>query len=201
MKTISITGSLRADLGKTGAKEARKTDLVPCVMYGAGTQVHFTMDKKSFDKIIYTADVYNVLITVDGTEYSTFLKESQFHPVTDLPVHADFLILEKGKVVSVALPVTLEGTSVGVKNGGKLRTPMRKVHVSGLLESIPENVSIDISEMKIGQSIKVGTMAVEGLTFLDPESNVIVAVKTARGAVADDEEAEATEEAPAEAEA
>ena len=90
MKTISITGSLRADLGKIGAKEARKSDLVPCVMYGAGKQVHFTMAKKSFDKIIYTGDVYNVLITVDGTEYSTFLKDSQFHPVTDAAVHADF---------------------------------------------------------------------------------------------------------------
>lgn len=199
MKTISITGSLRADLGKTGAKEARKNDLVPCVMYGAEKQVHFTIAKKSFDKIIYTGDVYNVLITVDGTEYSTFLKASQFHPVTDLPIHADFLILEKGKEVSVSLPIGLTGASIGVKNGGKLRTPMRKVKVSGLLENIPENVEIDITNLKIGMSVKVGTMEVEGLTFLDPKTNVIVAVKTARGAVADEEEEDA--EAPAEAEA
>ncbi|MGB0805618.1 MAG: 50S ribosomal protein L25 [Salibacteraceae bacterium] len=201
MKTISITGSLRADLGKTGAKEARKNDLVPCVMYGAGKQVHFTMEKKSFDKIIYTGDVYNVLITVDGTEYSTFLKDSQFHPVTDAPIHADFLILEEDKEVSVSLPVALTGASIGVKNGGKLRTPMRKVKVSGLLANIPENVTIDITSLRIGTAIKVGSMEVEGLTFLDPDSNVIVAVKTARGAIEEDVEEEGAEEAEAPAEA
>ena len=197
MKTISITGSLRADLGKTGAKEARQNDLVPCVMYGAGKSVNFTLDKKSFDKIIYTGDVYNVLITVDGTEYSTFLKDSQFHPVNDQAVHADFLILEEGKEVSVALPIALTGASIGVKNGGKLRTPMRKVKISGLLANIPENVSIEISKLKIGEAIKVGEMEVEGLTFLDPASNVIVAVKNARGAVVDNAEEEGEAEAEA----
>ena len=200
MKTISINGSLRTDLGKTGAKEARKNELVPCVMYGADKQLHISIDRKSFDKIIYTANVYNVLITVDGTEYSTFLKESQFHPVTDAPMHADFIILEESKEVSVSLPVVLTGASIGVKNGGKLRTPMRKVKVSGLLANIPDTVEIEISKLRIGQSIKVGAMAIEGLQFLDPASNVIVAVKTARGAVDGDEE-EGEEEAAAEAEA
>lgn len=200
MKTISITGALRAELGKTGAKEARKNELVPCVMYGANKSVNFTIDRKSFEKIIYTEHVYNVLISVDGTEYSTTLKESQFHPVTDAPIHADFVILEEGKEVFVSLPVALSGTSVGVKNGGKLRTPSRKLKVSGLLQNIPETIEIEISALKIGQSVKVGSMNVEGLTFLDPESNVIVAVKRARGAVLDDEEGEAEAET-AEAEA
>lgn len=200
MKTISITGALRAELGKTGAREARKNELVPCVMYGGNKSVNFTIDRKSFEKIIYTEHVYNVLITVDGTEYSTTLKESQFHPVTDAPIHADFVILEEGKEVFVSLPVALSGTSVGVKNGGKLRTPSRKLKVSGLLQNIPETIEIEISALKIGQSVKVGSMNVEGLTFLDPESNVIVAVKRARGAVLDDEEGEAEAET-AEAEA
>ncbi len=202
MKTISITGALRAGLGKTGAKEARKNELVPCVMYGGGKSVNFTIDRKSFDKIIYTEHVYNVLITVDGTEYSTTLKEAQFHPLTDAPVHADFIILEEGKEVFVSLPVALTGASIGVKNGGKLRTPLRKLKVSGLLQNIPETVEIEISKLRIGQSIKVGTMEVEGLNFLDPASNVIVAVKRARGSVdeAEEEEGEAAaEEATAEA--
>lgn len=202
MKTISITGALRAELGKTGTKEARKNDLVPCVMYGAGQLVNFTLERKSFEKIIYTENVYNVLITIDGKEYSTFLKDSQFHPVTDAPLHADFVILDETKEVAVSLPVTLTGVSVGVKNGGKLRTPLRKLKVSGLLSNLPDVVTIDITSMKIGQSVKVGTMAEEGLKFLDPESNVIVAVKRARGAVLDDEEGEeAAEEESAEAEA
>jgi large subunit ribosomal protein L25 len=80
---------------------------------------------------------------------------------------------------------------------------MRKVKVKGLLASIPERVEIDITALRIGDSVKIGTMTVDGLEFLDPTSNVIVSVKTARGAVADDEEGEgeaaAETEAPAEA--
>lgn len=199
MKTISITGSARENLGKTGAKEARKNNLVPCVMYGAGKQVHFTMEQRSFDKIIYTGDVYNVLITVDGTEYSTLLKASQFHPVTDAAVHADFVILEEGSPVTVSLPISFIGASLGVKNGGKLQTPMRKVKVKGDMKNIPENVEVEITDLRIGDSIKVGTMSVEGIEFLDPTSNVIVAVKTSRGAIDEDEEGEEAAEGAEEA--
>lgn len=199
MKTISITGTVRENLGKTGAKEARKNELVPCVMYGAGKEVHITVPEKDFLKIIYTPEVYNVVISVDGTEYSTILKEAQFHPVNEKPLHCDFLILEEGVDVTVSMPITLTGASIGVKNGGKLRTPMRKLKLKGALANIPDSVEIDIEKLRIGQSIKVGTLSHEGIQFLDPASNVVVAVKTARGAVADEEEEEATEEAEAEA--
>jgi large subunit ribosomal protein L25 len=199
MKTISITGSVRENLGKTGAKEARKNELVPCVMYGGGKEIHITVSEKDFLKLVYTPEVYNVLISVDGTEYSTIIKEAQFHPVNDKPLHCDFLILEEGADVSVAMPITLVGSSIGVKNGGKLRTPMRKLKLKGALANIPDSVEINIEKLRIGQSIKVGALSVEGIEFLDPASNVVVAVKTARGAVQDDEEEE--EEAEAEAEA
>lgn len=188
MKTISITGSLRDNLGKTGAKEVRKNDLVPCVMYGGGNQIHFTLGKKDFNKIIYTPEVYNALITIDGTEYSTILKDAQFHPVTDAPVHADFLSLAEGEPVVVSMPVALTGASIGVKNGGKLSTPLRKLKLKGALANIPENIELDITDLRIGMSIKVGTLKVSGVEFLDPASNVVVAVKTARGALDEEEE-------------
>lgn len=200
MKTISITGSARENLGKKEAKEARRNDLVPCVMYGAGKQIHFTVSAKDFDKIVYTPEVFNVLITIDGTEYSTILKDAQFHPVTDKSVHADFLLLADGEAVSVSIPVALTGSSIGVKNGGKLSTPLRKLKVKGELANIPANVEIDITKLRIGMSIKVGTMNVNGLEFLDTASNVIVAVKTARGAVDEDEEEAEGEETEAAAE-
>jgi len=194
MKTISIAGSARESLGKKESKQARKEDLVPCVMYGGGKQIHFTISTSSFDKIIYTPEVFNVLISIDGTEYSTILKDSQFHPTTDKPVHADFLILVEGKPVTVSMPVVLTGASIGVKNGGRLRTPMRKLILKGELANIPDNVEIDITPLRIGQSIKVGTLAVNGIEFLDPASNVIVAVKTARGAAEEEEEEAAAAE-------
>jgi len=199
MKTISITGSARESLGKKEAKQARKNELVPCVMYGGGKQIHFTVSGSDFDKVIYTPDVFNVLITIDGTEYSTILKDSQFHPTTDKAVHADFLVLETGKPVIVSMPIVLTGASIGVKNGGRLRTPMRKLSLKGELADIPDNVEVDITDLRIGQSIKVSTLTVKGIEFLDPATNVIVAVKTARGAVDEEEEAAAEGEATAEA--
>ena len=203
MKTISISGSIRAELGTKEAKKVRSNDRVPCVMYGGEQPIHFDVDYKSFNKIIYTPEVYNVLITVDGNEYSTVLREVQFHPTTDRTTHADFQLLQEGKPVVVSLPIALTGASIGVKNGGKLRTPLRKLKVKGTLENIPENVQVDITKLRIGQSIKVGAMKVNGLEFLDPASNVIVAVKTARGAVDvdDEEEEEGAESAEATAEA
>jgi len=193
MKTISITGSTRESLGKKDAKHARKNELVPCVMYGGGKQIHFTVGASDFDKIIYTPEVYNVLITIDGTEYSTILKDSEFHPTTDKPVHADFLNLETGKSVTVSMPIRLTGSSIGVKNGGRLRTPMRKLTLKGELANIPSNVEVDITPLRIGMSVKVGTLSVKGVEFLDPASNVVVAIKTARGAVDEEEEAAAAE--------
>ena len=199
MKTISITGSARESLGKKEAKQVRKNELVPCVMYGGGKQIHFTLSASDFNKITYTPEVYNVLITVDGTEYSTIIKDAQFHPTTDKAVHGDFLVLEAGKPVTVAMPIVLTGTSLGVKNGGRLRTPMRKLSLKGELANIPDNVEVDVTDLRIGQSIKVSTLAIKGLELLDPASNVIVAVKTARGAVDEEEEAEAEGDATAEA--
>ena len=206
MKTISITGSARESLGKKEAKQARKNELVPCVMYGGGKQIHFTVSGSDFDKITYTPEVYNVLITIDGTEYSTIIKDAQFHPTTDKAVHGDFLNLEAGKPVTVSMPIVLTGASIGVKNGGRLQTPMRKLQLKGELANIPDNVEVDITDIRIGQSVKVGTLSIKGIEFLDSASNVIVAVKTARGATDEEEEAEAaegeaTEESTEEAEA
>lgn len=191
MKTISITGSARESLGSKEAKQARNNDLVPCVMYGSDKQIHFTVDSTAFNKIVYTPEVFNVLITIDGTEYSTILKAVQFHPTTDKTVHADFLLLEKGKKVTVKMPVNLTGSSKGVKNGGRLQTPLKKVKIKGALENIPDNVEVDITDLRIGQTIKVASLSVPGLEFLDPATNVIAAVKRSRGSVDDEEEEDA----------
>ncbi len=201
MKTISITGSARESLGSKDAKHARNNDLVPCVMYGSDKQIHFTVESAAFNKIVYTPEVYNVLITIDGTEYSTILKAVQFHPTSDKTVHADFLLLEKGKKVTVKMPVVLTGSSRGVKNGGRLQTPLKKVKIKGALEDIPDNVEVDITDLRIGQTIKVATLSMKGIEFLDPATNVIAAVKRSRGSIEDEEEEAAAAEAAAEAEA
>ena len=200
MKTVTLNGSLREKVGSKFAKVSRKEGLVPAVIYGSDNNVHLTIDERELNKIIYTADVFNVVIDVDGTKYSTIFQDAQYHPVSDACEHADFLLVTEDKPVVVSLPVALSGISIGVRNGGKLRKPMRKLKVKGLISALADNIEIDITKLRIGRSVKVSEISIDGVEILDPASNVIVSVKTARGAVADDEE-EGEEEAAAEAEA
>jgi large subunit ribosomal protein L25 len=196
MKTVSINGTKRENVGKKDAKGLRRENLVPCVLYGNGENIHFSVDTRDMDKLVYTGDVYNVLINIDGTEHSAVVRDVQFHPVTDAALHADFLAVTADKPVTIKMPINLVGNAIGVRNGGKLRQPMRKLSVTGLISALPDAIEVEIENLRIGKSIKVGELSVEGVTFNDPASNVVVAVKMARGAVLDtEEEEEATEEA------
>jgi large subunit ribosomal protein L25 len=194
MKTLELNGSKRENTGKKDAAKLRKEGFVPAVVYGGDNELHIQIDERDLDKIIYTADTYNVLLKVDGETYSTVLQDAQFDALTDKATHVDFLLVNNEKPVTVSMSINLEGSAIGVRNGGKLRKPMRKLKLKGTLSAIPDSVDIDITDLKIGSAVKVADLNFDGIELLDPASNVVVAVKTARGAVADEEE-EGEEEA------
>ncbi len=198
MKTTSINGSKRASIGTKDAKELRRANKVPCVLYGGEAPIHFSADAVQFNKIVYTPDTYKVTLDLDGEKHDAVIQEKQFHPVTDNLLHMDFLEVSDNKEVVVQLPVALEGSAIGVLNGGKLRNPLRKLKVRGKVSALPENITIDIEKLRIGRSIKVADLSEPGVEFLDAINNVVVAVKMARGAV-DEVEEEAAEEETAEA--
>lgn len=190
MNTVSLSGSLRGNVGKKDAKAQRKLGKVPCVIYGGSEQKHFTLDQKEFKKIIFTPEVSIVKLTLGEKNYECILQDVQYHPVTDKVLHADFLELQAGKPVTVALPVELKGTAPGVVKGGKLRLKLRKLRVSGIINIMPEHIVLDISKLDIGRSIKVRDIAHADLNFLDPGNQVVVAVVAVRGISAEEEEGE-----------
>ncbi len=198
MKSIDLKGHLRTEIGKKGSKSLRKEGNVPCELYG-GENVHFYVSEIALKKVIYTPNTYMINLDIDGKKYQAVMRESQFHPVTGRTLHIDFEQVSNDKPVKVKLPLVTEGAAPGVLNGGKLKINMRKVFVQGLLDKLPEEVKIDISSMKIGNSIRVKDLNYEGVTILDPQSNVLVSVATSRNAIVDDEpvaeEAEKTEAA------
>ncbi len=194
MKTVSLSGSLRENVGKKDAKKMRREEKVPCVIYGGKEQVHFVLPEKDFKKILFTPEAFNILITIDGKEYSTILQEVQYHPVSDRVMHADFMEIIAGKPITVSIPVQYEGTAPGIIKGGRLTTAMRKMRLKGLLENIPEVITLDISKLDIGNSIKVRDIHPENLQLLDIQGAVVVSVKTARGAQLDEEEGEEEDE-------
>ncbi len=200
MKTVSLSGSLRENVGKKDAKLQRSLGKVPCVIYGGKEQKHFTLNQIDFKKIIFTPEVFVVKIDLNGTSFETILQDIQYHPVTDEVLHADFLELTPGKLVTLAIPVKLQGTAPGIIKGGKLRVKLRKLRVKGLIEDMPEHIIIDVTNLDLGKSTKVKEVINDKLQFLDPASAVIVSVKTARGLADDEEEGEEGESEEGEAE-
>lgn len=205
MKTVQLSGSARQNVGKKDAVSLRKSGRVPAVLYGAGSQYHFSLESLPVHKLIVNPNVYQIELDIEGTTKKAIVKDVQFHPVTDEVLHIDFLELAADKPVKLKLPVRISGNSLGVKNGGKLMVNFRKVDVIGLPSAFPDDVTIDITPLRIGMSIRVRDLSYEGLTFLNDPAAMVVQVKMARGAVdaADDEEeegesAEATTEAAAE---
>ncbi|XOV65928.1 MAG: 50S ribosomal protein L25 [Fluviicola sp.] len=202
MKKAQLSGSLRANVGKKDAKALRNAGQVPCVLYGLGEQTHFSVRSVDVEKLIFSPDVYQVEIDIDGTKKNAIIQDLDMHPVKDKPLHIDFLELSDDKPVKLQLPLRHTGSPIGVMNGGKLRQPYRKLRVVGLPGDLPEAITVEIGNLRIGQSIRISDLNSDGLTFLEPANAVVLAVKMARGAVADEEEeeeaAEGAEDAPAE---
>jgi len=196
MKTAQLSGSLRVNVGKKDATALRNAGRVPCVLYGTGEQTHFHVKLNDIEKIVLSPEVYQVHLDVEGKKARGIIRELQQHPVTDRIRHVDFLEITDTKPVTVALPVRLTGSSRGVLAGGRLMQVFRSLRSIGLIQDLPDAITLDISKLRIGHSIRVKAIDIPGVTFLDPANAVVVSVKMARGAVKgadddDDEEEEA----------
>lgn len=172
----------------------RNAGLVPCVLYGQGSQTHFTIKDIAIEKLVFNPDVFQIELDIEGKKTNAIIQDLQQDPITDKVLHVDFLELDAKKPVKVALPVRLTGSSRGVLAGGKLMQVFRRLKVIALPGELPEAIIIDIAKLRIGQSIRVGDLETSGLKFVDAKSAVVVSVKMARGASkaaeADDEEEE-----------
>lgn len=194
MKSVAISGSPRASVGKKDAKALRKQGQVPCVLYGGKEQVSFAVDATAFKPLVYTPETLTVKLELGGNVHDAILQDLQLHPVTDAILHADFIELVPGKAVVMNLPVIAVGNSEGVKAGGKLVKKLRKVKVRGPIEKMPENLEINIEKLGIGDKILVRDLSIDGLEFLDGGHMTVIAVQTSRAVV---EEPKAAAAAPA----
>ena len=189
MKSIEIKGSLRTETGKKATRELRKSNSVPCVLYGInkdekGNQVatHFTVTNDGLRNLVYTPHIYVVDLNIDGKIVTAIMKDIQFHPVTDKILHVDFFHIDESKPIVMEFPVKLEGLAEGVKAGGKLALQVRKLKVKALYNLIPERLIVDVTNLGLGKTIKVGELNYEGLQILNAKEAVVCAVKLTRAA-------------------
>lgn len=183
MDILEIKASLRENLGRKDAVSLRRKDFVPCVLYTGKENIHFFVHEFEFKKLIFTPSVYTVKLDVDGKSYNCVLKDTQYHPISDKLIHADFMMISADKPVSIKIPVKLVGTSEGVKQGGKLVVKMRKMKVSGLAKDLPNELTVDISALGIGQGIKIEKLSFPNLEILEAKNCILCAVKTTRNTV------------------
>ena len=188
MKSVSISAEKRVDLGKKEAKALRAAGKVPCVIYGGENIQHIAATETAFNNLVYTPNVYTVAIDIEGNTVNALIKDIQFHPVTDKIIHVDFIELTPGKEVNTEIPVVITGNAIGVRNGGKLRKTLRKLSVRSTPENLPDAITLDITNMKIGHKIYVRDIDADKFDILTSGNAVVVAVKTARNVLKEEEE-------------
>ena len=187
MKSIEVKGTARtiaehSSEQSRALKALRKNNCVPCVLYGAGDNVHFTVTNDEVRNLIYTPHIYVVDLVIDGKKVKAILKDVQFHPVKDTILHIDFFQIDELKPIIMEVPVQLEGLAEGVKAGGKLTLQMRKLKVRALYNVIPEKLTVKVAHLGLGKTVKVGELSYEGLTLLNAKEAVVCAVQLTRAA-------------------
>jgi large subunit ribosomal protein L25 len=183
MKTLEITGTARTATGKEETAKLRQTGVIPCVIYGNGENIMFSVPATSFKDLIYTPNAYLVKIDLKGKVETGVMREVQYHPVTDEILHVDFYRVDEAKPVAMEVPIVLIGSADGVKLGGKLQQAARKVQISALPKHLPDIIEVDITTLGLGKSIFVGDITLKNGNILTPKSTVICAVKMTRAAI------------------
>ena len=190
MKTASLSGSSRESVGKKDASQLRLNNRVPAVLYGGGDQKHLSVGELDIYKIVVNPDVFQIDLDLDGTAYKCIVQDVQFHPVTERIVHIDLLQIVDGKPVRVELPLRTTGTAQGVIDGGRIQMLFRRLPVRGLIQDLPEEISVDISDLVIGDSARVRDIEVPNCDVLLSESALLVACKRTRAAMSAESEEE-----------
>lgn len=187
MKEISVSGQKRNDLGKRASKLIRKEGLIPCNIYGEAkgenglpVAMSFVAPMAELRKVVYTPHIYVVNLNIDGEEHKAVLKELQFHPVTDALLHVDFYEINETKPITIGIPVKLNGLAQGGRDGGRISLSIRKINVTAPYQAIPEQLDIDVTNLGLGKSIKVGSLSFEGLKIATSPEVIVCSVKATR---------------------
>jgi large subunit ribosomal protein L25 len=180
MKTIAISGSPRENVGKRDAKELRYEGKVPAVLYGGTEQIHFALVATDLKEAIYTPEANFLELEVGGVKTKAIIKEAQFHPLTDLLLHVDFLQLFDDKEIIMEIPVKLTGTSPGVKMGGKMVQKLRALRVKALPANMPQSVDVSIAKLEVGSLFRVRDLEKGSYVITNTPEDTIVSVGMSR---------------------
>jgi len=177
----------------------RKEGYVPGVFYYKdveGSQ-YFYLPFSAIKPLVYTTETHMVkLIFDDGAEYQAVMKDIQFDPVSEQVLHVDFQGVKFGETITVQIPVIPVGQSIGLKEGGLLTQFIHKLDIECLPRQIPEKLEVDITDLKIGDSLHVRDLSFENFKILNPEDSIVFTIVPPKGATIEETPAETGEEEP-----
>jgi large subunit ribosomal protein L25 len=182
MKTIEIIGYQRANLGKNDSQKVREEGNVPCVLYGGDKQVHFYSPVILFRDLVYTNEAHFVHLNIEGEECQAIMQEIQFHPVSEIILHVDFLRITEDRKIKMDIPVRLVGQAPGVAKGGTLVRKRASLKVLAFGKDMPDHIDVDCSALDFHHAVKVADMQMANLEFLDPKMAAIASVEVPRAA-------------------
>src|SRR5476649_537158 len=180
-ETSKVIAKKRDRAGKGGARSSRREGLIPAVIYGdKQAPMMIAVEPKSVERIMHREGYFNhtLKVEVDGTSIDVLPRDIQVDPVTDKPLHLDFLRVGPESIISVQVPVHFknEGASPGIKRGGVLNIVMHEITVRTKPTSIPEYFEVDLTGLEIGHSVHLDALKVpDGVRMVTREKNPTVA--------------------------
>lgn len=181
MEILTIQAK-RREPGKKTARAARRAGEVPCILYGPSIDnVSFQVPEITLKPLIFTSETHRVEVKVDRKKWTCILKHIDFHPLSDTPIHADFQVLVKGSKITMMVPVQYHGVPVGqIEDGGDTQVIAHELEVTCLPDNIPSHIDVDVTSLRIGDSIHIGNLSVEGVEFTGSADRTIVTVVAPR---------------------
>lgn len=198
--TDTLTLDVRAKSGTTAARAVRRAGNIPGVLYGHGKPTSISIGVKALEDLLTTGGKSHILdATVGGAHDSVLLRDVQRDPVSHRPIHADFQRVTKGEEISATIAIAVVGTSEAVKDGAVLDIVTRAIDVKGPADKIPDNITLDVTEMGVHTHVSASDLVLPaGFTLVTPPDAVIISIEPSRTAALAEEAAPApvTSEAP-----
>ena len=180
MKTITIEGQLRTELGKGATRQLRSQGQVPGVIYGGAKEINFSAPASAFKTLVYTPDFQFAEVKLNGDSYRCIMKDLQFDKINDHLIHIDLMELVEDKKVIATIPLKFTGAPVGVKEGGKLHIKMKALKVKTLPKYLRENIEVNIDNLELNGNIRVEDIKVEQYEILNSPRVPIASVRLTR---------------------
>lgn len=191
MRVLELSAATRTATGRREARRMRSEGKVPAMVYGHGENVMCVLEERDLRSLLLTPYVQLVDLNVNGKHEKVILKEVQYNPVSDRPIHLDFFRYVEDTPIEMSIPIVLKGHARGVKAGGKLVPGIRKLRVRGLAMNMPDFLPVDVTEMRLGTAMMVADLSFENLVIVDALTQVVVSIRAQRGAKVEEEHEEA----------